>query len=381
MNSKFKKVWLLAVCMCLILGPLAIAADSEKQGSVLERLQTIDDDELGELIRIALANLPETKARMTPPYIKDREEKEQLMFELRKAEETAKSKAIRRVTEVYSQIKLLDTQILHTEQKINSLKKNEAIQIELILARAELDARRTTKLAELREIMNIVPKHAFGRKPVTTLNSWFKLDVIDDYVYILKCLKPYSSSYYPYYRTDNQYGRYRIIDPVKCMPEEDAIRYIHKLIKKQDQLPLRVDISRNAAGSKLSKQIRERIIRMVENENMQLEVEVYLEEKARSSVYTEDWFLKDGKTYNSLDRLKDDRPIRMVRSFEDEVSMHLKRIGSVSLPVKYKVEYDAEGKDLAFRASEALKETAKKYGITQFVEIELREFDPNALSD
>ena len=62
MNSKFKKVWLLAVCMCLILGPLAIAADSEKQGSVLNRVQTIDDHELGELIRIALANLPETKA-------------------------------------------------------------------------------------------------------------------------------------------------------------------------------------------------------------------------------------------------------------------------------------------------------------------------------
>ncbi len=180
MNSKFKKVWLLAVCMCLMSGPLAIAADSEKQGSILGRLQAINDDELGQLIRIALANLPETKALMNPPYRKDQTERQELMFELRKAEETAKSKAIRRVTEVYSQIKLLDIQIEHTEQKIISLKKNSAIQIELILARAELDSKRTTKLAELREIMNILPKHAFGRKPTTALNSWFKLDVIDD---------------------------------------------------------------------------------------------------------------------------------------------------------------------------------------------------------
>lgn len=376
MNSKFKKVCFSVVCMCLILGPLAIAADSEKQGSVLKRLRSIDDDELGELIRIALANLPETKALMNPPYRKGQTERKELHFELRKAEETAKSKAIRRVTEVYSQIKLLDTQIEHTEQKINSLKKNEAIQIELILARAELDARRTTKLAELREIMNILPKHAFGRKPVTTLNSWFKLDVIDDYVYILKCLKPYY-----YYRSFNRYGRYSETDPVKCMSEEDAIRYVHELIKKQDQLPLRVDISRNVAGSELSKQIRERIIKIVKNENMQLEVEVYLEEKASSGgVYKEDWFLKDGKIYSSLSRLKDDRPINeRGRNFGYYISGYFKKTGS--LPVKFEIEYDAESKDLAFRANEVVKETAKKYGMTQFVEIELREFDPNALSD
>ncbi|HUS72658.1 MAG TPA: hypothetical protein VMY06_06280 [Sedimentisphaerales bacterium] len=373
MNSKFKKVCLLAVCMCLILGPLAIAADSGKQESVLSRLQTINDDELGELIRIALDNLPETKALMNPPYRKTQEESNKLESELQKAEETAKSKAIRGVTEVYSQIKLLDTQIEHTEQKINSLTKNSAIRIEMILARAELDARRTTKLAELREIMNILPKHAFGRKLVTDLKSWFRLDVIDDYVYVIKCLKPYYN--------DTQHGRYQTIDPVKCMSEEDAIRYVHELIKKQEQLPLRVDISRNIAGSELSKQIRERIIKMVKNENMQLEVEVYLEEKARSSVYKREWFLKDGKTYYSLDRLKLNRPTDLRGSFEDEVSEHLKYVGSRSLPAKYKIEYDAESKDLAFRANEAVKETAKKYGVTQFVEIELREFDPNALSD
>jgi len=371
MTSKFKNVWLLAVCICLILGPLAIAAGSEEQRSVLSRVQTIDDHELGQLIRIALANLPETKALMNPPYKKSREEREKLKFELRKAEETAKSKAIRRVTEVYSQIKLLDTQIEQTERKINSLKKNEAIQTELILARAELEAKRTIKLAELREIMNIVPKHAFGRKPVTSLNSWFKLDVIDDYVYVFKCLKPYYQN--------SRRGGYSEIDPVKCVSEEDAIRYVQKLIKNQDQLPLRVDISRNVAGSKLSKRIRERIIKMVKNENMQLEVEVYLEEKARSGVYKRDWFLKDGKIYYTLDSLRRDKPMDEQRSFEDRVSFSLKSVGS--LPLKYKIEYDKEGKDLALRANEVLKETAKKYGVTRFVEVELREFDPNALSD
>jgi hypothetical protein len=244
----------------------------------------------------------------------------------------------------------------------------------MILARAELETKRTTRLAELREIMNILPKHAFGRKPVTDLKSWFVLDVLDDYVYVIKCLKPY-------YPTDSQHGRYSKIDPVKCMPEEDAIRYVHELIKKQDQLPLRVDIHSNVAGSKLSKQIRERIIKMVTNENMQLEVEVYLDEKARTRVYKQDWFLKDGKIYLYLSTLKRNRPENIRGSFEDEVSEHLKYKVSGSLPVKYKIEYDAEGKDLAFRANEALKETAKKYGITQFVEIELRKFDPNALSD
>ncbi|MHC4397106.1 MAG: hypothetical protein ACYS1A_15815 [Planctomycetota bacterium] len=370
MSSKFKNVWLLAVSMCLILSSLAIATGSE-EGSVLRRVQIIDDHELGQLIRIALDNLPETKAFMNLPRGWNREKLETLKFDLRKAEETAKSKAIRCVTEVYSQIKLLDTQIEQTEQKINSLKKNEAIQTELILARAELEAKRTTKLAELREIMNIVPKHAFGRKPVTTLNSWLKLDVIDNYVFIFECLKPY-------YQSDRG-GHCREIDPVKCMSEEDAIRYVLKLIKNRDQLPLRVDISRNVAGIKFSQQIRERIIKMVKNERMELEVEVHLEEGVRSGIHKKDWFLKNGKIYYGLENLKRNRPMDERQSFDDQVSNSLTTVGS--LPVKYRIEYYAEDKDLAFRANEVLKETAKKYGVTHFVEIELREFDPNILLD
>ena len=114
---------------------------------------------------------------------------------------------------------------------------------------------------------------------------------------------------------------------------------------------------------------------MVKNENMQLEVEVYLEDEAKSGVNKRDWFLKDGKIYNTLDSLKRDRPIGK-QVFEDRISFYLQ-----FLPVKYKIEYDSEGKDLAIRTNEVLKETAKKYGIIQFVEIELRGFDPNALSD
>ena len=89
--------------------------------------------------------------------------------------------------------------------------------------------------------------------------------------------------------------------------------------------------------------------------------------------------MKDRKIYDTFDSLRRDRPIDKRMSFEDQISRQLKNVES--LPRKYKIEYDAEGKDLAFRAKEALKETAKKYGVTQFVEIELREFDPNALPD
>lgn len=299
MKIKFKKITLAICCLTLLLPALTNIAVAEKQQSILDRVQTVDDHELGQLIGIAIANLPESKAanRKISTSI-DYSERQKLKFELRQAEEAARSKAIRRVTEVYSQIKLLDTQIVQIDLKIKSLQKTEMIRTELELAKADLNAKRAMKLAELREILNIVPKHAFGRKPVHTLNSWITLDVIDESVYVFDGSKPYR-------RGITLPDSYK---PIKLTSPDGAIKYLKGLIKKPDNFPLRVDIARDVTGSKLSQQLHKKIIQLITDTNMQLEAEVHLEEKIRSGKSGIGWYLWDGKIYFWDQDIKVDTP-------------------------------------------------------------------------
>ena len=107
MSSELKKTSCWVCCLCLLLAGLAGAAVAEEGASILSRIQVVDDPELGELIRIALANLPESK-RVAKFYHRRNREKEKYN-QLLEQEEIAKLRTVRSVTEAYAQITLLDT--------------------------------------------------------------------------------------------------------------------------------------------------------------------------------------------------------------------------------------------------------------------------------
>ncbi|GAJ01447.1 unnamed protein product, partial [marine sediment metagenome] len=195
MKSMLRKIRLCGYCLVLLLGGLVSVVIAQEPTSIFSRLQIIDDPELGELIRIAIANTPE--AAEAAEFLRTYSDREQYMKLKRKADR-ANARIARLVTEAYAQISLLDTQIEQIDKKINLSEKDEAIRTELVLAKAEFEARRTATLAELREIMNIVPKHAFGRKQVGTLKTWLALDVIGNSVYMLTFSRPYNEwEHYP----------------------------------------------------------------------------------------------------------------------------------------------------------------------------------------
>lgn len=325
--------------------------------TVLERVRKVEDPELAELIRIAIANTPEAKE--AADFLRTYRDSEKYLKLKRKAEE-ANAKVVRLVTEAYAQVKLLDIQIRQIDEKISSSQKTEAIQTELILAKAGFEARRTTKLAELRGIMNIVPKHAFGRKPVKTLKSWLALDVIGNSVYVLKFSRPY-----------NEWERYPIGSrPVNLMSQEATITYIKNLIKARDKLPLRVDIFRNESEKQTSQELYKQVVRIVENANQEMEVEVYLDE-IRQDIYDRKWILTKGQIYNNLEEIGHNDPYDEQYFFEKKLLYHLTK--PMYLPLKISVEFDKESKDLAFRVSKAYKEITKELGIESLVEVELKE--------
>ena len=98
----------------------------------------VEDPELGDLIRLAVENL---KARYH-------------------ADEEMVGKKIKEVTQSYVQIKLLDQQIAEVTRKARSVEATgpSELRYELLLAKTELESKQLTEIANLREMMFIIPK-------------------------------------------------------------------------------------------------------------------------------------------------------------------------------------------------------------------------------
>ena len=372
MSSELRKTSVCIGCLCLMLAGLASSACAKEGQSILERVQVIEDPELGELVRIALANLLETKEaarlyqrwqRTSQTSSRQRELREEYQKKYDEAitrEEARKPQVVRAITETYAQIKLLDTQIEQIEKKIGLAKTTDAIRSELILARAELEARRMTKLAELREIMSIVPKHAFGRKRVETLGTWLSFDVIGDFVYVFNYLRPY--------REGRSYWQ---SEPVGVMSRKAALGHIKDLMKEKYRLPVRVDIFRNESGIKLSEELNEKLVQVFKDAKVELDAEVYLDDEIRHKEQGSEYFVREGKIYDSEDRMRrQQRHTEELRVF-DEIK-HLVGLPK-RLPRKFIIKYDADSKDLASRIADAIKAKAKELGVERFVEIEQEE--------
>jgi len=360
MSAKLKNRVLLVCCICVLSAGVPGAAVDQQSATVLTRLHTIEDPELGELIRMAMENLPEPK-RLVKVSPTNKE-----YAELKKASDTATQKTIRLVTETYAQIKLLDTQIAQTERRISSGRTPESLQLELALVKAELQSSLTTKLAELREFMNIIPRHALGTKPVEHLRSWVKLDVLGDLAYIFECSKPFSL-----------YARSMDHVPVKLASKKDAISFVQDILGKKDRLPLRVDILRHRDGIKVSEELRKEIIALVKKANLELEAEVHLNEYIRARHLKNSLALVKGKvgTRYRFSRIGNARMTAleivdpMDRDTLDAWLNDLLTDRPERLPMTIDVKYDEESKDLASEVIKQIEDAARKAGVEKFVEI------------
>ncbi len=371
MKKQLKAIIVCVICTSVLFTASAIA----KEPGVLERVKTVDDRELGELIRIAIDNLIETKelkraserrlsqSGMTREiYAELKNERDKLKLELRGAEEIARAKVIRGVTETYAQIKLLDTQIEQTRIKMDSLSRSDAVYMELMLAVAELEAKRSTQLAQLRQVMNIVPKYAFGHKAANTLNGWLILDVIGDQVYTFKALRPFKES-------DTIVGnpRYRRISNTKIikeMSQKEAVGYIKKYIKDKNKHPYRIDITRTTAGKKLSEELYDDIVRTIKAEKLELESVVYLHGNIHDMSHSASYFRKGKICFRPNSKYSFSGS---EQEYIDEYVSQLK--DPKSLPLKHTLEFDEESEELANRVSDAILLKAKEFKVEKLVEV------------
>jgi 5-bromo-4-chloroindolyl phosphate hydrolysis protein len=361
MSAKQKNKVLVVSCVLFFLAGLASVAIGEGQASILRRVQTIEDPELGQLIRLAIENSPDVK--MLDDYRLGRLRMTSEEYQtLANTVEAARPKIVRSVTETYAQIKLLDTQIEQLERKVLSSRATESVQTELLLAKAELEAKRTTELAKLREVMNVVPEHAFSRIPVKDLKSWLVLEAIDDdIVHVFKKS--------PRGFIERERFMYYNVESVKVMPEREIISYLRSFLRSEENQPIRIAICRNDAGLKSSEELYKQIVEMAEREKLQTQVDVYLDPRIQTGSQLSA-YLRQGKIY--WGKLISERKIpdegKQEKDFYEE---NLPRFFNTPnyLPLKLTINFDEENKDMALRMEKAVKEAAKKSGVEHLVEV------------
>jgi hypothetical protein len=309
----------------LVLVNLTAIGAAEKQGSILERVTEIKDPELGELIRRALANSPG--------------------LEYNRA---GKATLVRRVTESYLQIKKLDSQIEETNEKIESPDMLDTDKAELMLLKAELQTELTKQLAELREIMNVVPQAKY-KHSVDAFDTWLSFDVTgDDSVCVYKYSKPF------YEREPDAWSPTKSecsLDKILTLSE--AVEYLRGMVRSKVHFPMRIDIFRNSDGSEASEQLKKDIDWIIKAESLEWqEVEVFVNEQVRPKVDAMEVVIKqDGVFWLDgvmLARGQQD----VIAWFESHISSKLYRPGG--LPFRFYIQFDDESVDLAIKSAEAI---------------------------
>ena len=335
-----------SVCLLLCFGLAAAAMGQGDTLSVLDRVQNVDNPELGELIRVALEN--QTK--------------------LDKSDRTEPLEIMRKVTISYVQIKLLDQQIAEVSRKIKAETDPDELQYELLLAKTELESKLMTELANLREIMGIIPRHAFDKKPVKSLNTWLRLNVIGESVYVLDTLKPFSE-YWARLRHKS----------TGLLSEREILDYIRERLNNKNNLPIRIDIYHTSDMSSAAEDLHGKVVSLITEANAQMEAEVRTELSSWVGSGVSTFFIREG-TISTLHpggtQLKrpdgGPKPLATGVVEPNDLEQHIMwRITKPkNVPLKFRVEYDETSTALARQTTDKVSAIVKDLGISELVEVE-----------
>jgi len=340
MQASFIRRWSIVFCLALPLAPVSLSVAEEGTPSVLSRVQTVSDPELGELLRVAL------EQSVSIP--------EQL-------------KIARTVTESYAQIKLLDRQIEQIQQRIKSTTGPAELRHELLLATAELESKRVVQLATLREAMGIVPEHAFGRRPQWRLKTWLELDAINGTVHILEHLQPFSDS-------DN-------CKSVGLKSQTEALDYISKQLAQPEALPIRIDIHRTADAIAFSEDLENAVIALVRKTGREMQAEVHRDEAVREGPWEFVLRLDPGRPEVEVAVLDHENKVRESAQIDpnglDSLLVRM-LVKPGRLPAQLSISYPGSMRQQADQIATTAQGVVKGLGVAQFVQVTLRawESDP-----
>lgn len=336
MNSERIRGLLCVLCLGL---PAVVAAAQSETPSVMTRVQREEDPELGDLIRLALEN--------------------------RKAKGEQTLEILRKVTQSYAQIKLLDQQIAEIARKAESAKLPE-IRGELLLAKVELESKRTTELANLRETTGVLPKLPLAEQPIAALRGWLSLQPIGDRVYVLNGLQPFSD-FWPVRRWTL----------VGFLSEKETLEYVRKRLQDKESLPMLFQIQYDSETEGRARDLRNKMIAVAMETHSQMDAEMRLERISFTGSGKSTFYLRQGKItafYTHAILRPDGGPGFLVTGTvaPNDLEQHIlwRLLMPRNVPLTFRVEYDQASASLARQIVDTAKAVIKRLGIGELAGVE-----------
>lgn len=331
-------------CLFLCLGLVTAATAQSNTPSVLDLVQNLDDPELGELIRLAIEN--------------------QAKFRSLTQEETLE--LTHKVTLSYTQIKMFNQQIQEVSRKIEATTGPVEMRHSLLMAKTELEAKRTTEVANLRKIMGIIPRHPFEKQPTKTLNTWLALNVIDERVYILDGLKPFHDNWAA-----------RRWKPAGLLSERETLDNIHKRLQSKDNLPVRIDIYYTASTKAAAEDLRDKIASLAKEAKAQMATELHMELSIWVGSGESTFYIRDGKIrtlYPRAIQRPDGEPKPLVSGLvnPNDIEQHIlwRLTMPKNVPLMFRIEHDEASALTGKQIAETARAVVKHFGIGDVVKVE-----------
>jgi hypothetical protein len=348
-KGQIKKL-LCVICLGLPV-VLSVAAVAQNETfSVMNRVQKEQDPELGDLIRLAMEN-----RKM-----------------IRKVSREEAFEIVRKVTQSYSQIKLLDLQIEQIARKAEATTGPAEMRYELLLAKAELESKRTTELANLRELMGVIPKLPLEEQDISTLNTYISVQIIGERLYVLEGQRPFID-YWVVQRWKS----------VGFLSEKETLSYLRERFKSVDSLPIRIHIYYDYDAESEARDLRNRIISVSQENNCQMDTEIRLEQIAFTGSGNSPFYLRQGKitTFYTHAMQRPDggsEPIATGLVNPKDLEQHiLWRITKPkNVPFTFRIEHDQASASLAKKVADTARAVVRRLDVGELVDVTTVRVEP-----
>ena len=347
MRTEQIKKLLYVFCLSMAVVLTSVAAAPGDTPSVINRVQQVEDPELGDLIRLAMENRKGIR-------------KEEA-FDI-----------VRQITQSFAQIKLLDLQIEQIAQKAEATTGPAEMRYELLLAKAELESRRTMELANLRELAGIVPKLPLAVQPIQTLNTYVSLQMIGERLLVLDCQKPFID--------------YWVVQRWKLagwLSQKETLDHLRKRFEGENNLPMRIHVYYDPDTYDAARDLRNKIISVAKDTNSQMDTEVRLEEITFVGSGNATFYLRQDKiTTFSTDAMK--RPDGGAEPLDtglvnpDDLEQHIlwRLTKPKNVPLTFRIEYDQASASLARKVADTARAVVKRLGVGELADVEMVRVEP-----
>jgi hypothetical protein len=349
MKTENIKKSLYVFCLGLAIVSTTLAMAQSQTPSILERAQRVEDPELGDLIRMAMENRKGISKEET--------------FDV-----------VRQITQTYSQIKLLDLQIEQIAHKVEATTGPADMRYELLLAKAELESKLITELANLREMVGIVPKLPLAVQPIQTLNTYVSLQMIGERLYVLDCQKPFID--------------YWILQRWKfagLLSEKETLEYLQGRMKDENNLPMRIHIYYDPDRYDSARNLRNKIISVAKDTKSQMNTEVRLEEITFVGSGNSTFYLRQGKIttfYTHAMKRPDGGPEPLATGLVDpkDLEQHIlwRLTKPKNVPLTFRIEHDRASAPLARKVADTARTAIKHLGVDELADVEMVRVEPVA---